>query len=198
MTPESARTELIKLSRRGDKDAFGRLYETYFPKIVSFLVKKTGDPESARDLAQDTFEKALRAVARFDGELKFQGWLFRIAVNTCIDYLRHEKKIPFASLDILLALGSEFENKYVKFDKTPETVILSRETRNEVALVLARLNPRDAQALILKEYFYLSYEKIAQMLNTTRAAVKIIIFRARRNFRKAWNDNQNSAKVTLP
>ncbi len=83
--------ETIVAARNGDEAAFSFLFETYKARICTYLAHLIGNEEEGRDLAQDTFLKAWRALPQTHKALQFEAWLYRIATNTALDYLRSQK-----------------------------------------------------------------------------------------------------------
>jgi Sigma-70 region 2 len=83
--------ETIAAAQNGDEAAFSILFETYKARICTYLAHLIGNEEEGRDLAQDTFLKAWRAFPQTTKELQFEAWLYRIATNTALDYLRSQK-----------------------------------------------------------------------------------------------------------
>ena len=160
---------------------FERLFAQYEQPIYQYVYRLLGDAEDARDFTQDAFVKAYRKLPETlaKGEFQPQAWLYRIATNVCLDELRHRKLVKWQPWESFVSL---FHPSQVARDN-PERDALQDETRHEVEAVLDRLSPRYRAALILREYHGLGYEEIAQVLGTTRTAVKTLLLRAREAFR---------------
>jgi RNA polymerase sigma-70 factor, ECF subfamily len=160
---------------------FARLFAQYEQPIYQYVYRLLGDAEDARDFTQDAFVKAYRKLPETlaKGEFQPQAWLYRIATNVCLDELRHRKLVKWQPWESFVSL---FHPSQVARDN-PERDALQDETRHEVEAVLDRLSPRYRAALILREYHGLGYEEIAQVLGTTRTAVKTLLLRARESFR---------------
>jgi RNA polymerase sigma-70 factor (ECF subfamily) len=160
---------------------FSRLFEQYEQPIFQYVYRMLGDPEDARDFTQDAFVKAYRKLPETlaKGNFQAQAWLYRIATNVCLDELRHRKLLKWQPWETFVSL---FHPSQIARDN-PERDALQTETRREVEHVLNRLSPRYRAALILREYHGLGYEDIADIMGTSRTAVKTLLLRARESFR---------------
>jgi RNA polymerase sigma-70 factor (ECF subfamily) len=170
---------LIARAQAGDHAAFESIFNQYQTAIYNYIYRLMGSAEDAYDLTQDTFLKAYLALAKTSDDLRVGAWLYRIATNVCLDELRHRKLVKWQPWESFVSL---FHPSQVARDN-PERDALQDETRHEVEAVLDRLSPRYRAALILREYHGLGYEEIAQVLGTTRTAVKTLLLRARESFR---------------
>ncbi|MBI3972133.1 MAG: RNA polymerase sigma factor [Chloroflexi bacterium] len=160
---------------------FAQLFERYEQPIYQYVYRLLGDPEDARDFTQDAFVKAYKKLpdTLAKGNFQPQAWLYRIATNVCLDELRHRKLLKWQPWESFLSL---FHPTQVARDN-PERDALQAETRHEVHVVLEKLSPRYRAALVLREYHGLGYEEIADVMGTSRTAVKTLLLRAREAFR---------------
>jgi RNA polymerase sigma-70 factor (ECF subfamily) len=158
---------------------FDDIFEAYQDRIYNCVYRLMGNSEDAYDLTQETFLRAYAALPKVNGELKVGPWLYRIATNLCMDQLRRRKLIRWEPIDNLLAV---FHPKQVAKD-SPERETLRQESREMVHRVLEKLSPKYRLCLVLREYQDMSCEEIAEVLGTTRSAVKSLLFRAREEFR---------------
>jgi RNA polymerase sigma-70 factor (ECF subfamily) len=166
------------IQTREDLD-FDELIGAYQERIYNCVYRLMGNSEDAYDLTQETFLRAYAALPKIKGELKVGPWLYRIATNLCMDQLRRRKLIRWEPLDTLLSV---FHPKQVAKDN-PERESLRQESREMVHRVLEKLPPKYRACLVLREYQDMSCEEIAEVLGTTRSAVKSLLFRAREEFR---------------
>jgi RNA polymerase sigma-70 factor, ECF subfamily len=158
---------------------FDDIFETYNDRIYNCVYRLMGNAEDAYDLTQETFLRAYSALPKVQGELKVGPWLYRIATNLCMDQLRRRKLIRWEPIENLLSV---FHAKGVAKD-SPEGETLRQESREMVHRVLEKLPPKYRTCLVLREYQDMSCEEIAEVLGTTRSAVKSLLFRAREEFR---------------
>lgn len=188
------RCEALVLNATDDLEArFEAIFDEHQHHIFNYLYRMLGNPEDALDLTQETFLRAYQALPRYADEGKIKPWLFRIATNACLDELRRRKVIRWQPWDTFMSV---FHPKQVAKD-SPEGDLLGKENAELVQQVLDRLPHRYRLCLLLREYEELSCEEIAQILGTTRGAVKSLLFRAREEFRQIYRqiDAPESATV---
>jgi RNA polymerase sigma-70 factor (ECF subfamily) len=217
--------QVVERARAGDRAAFAALYAHYYAAIRNFLYRIFEDSADADEFAQDAFVKAYRGLPHIAGELKFGAWLYRIATNVARDALRHRALVrwerfdgdssPFtpalaarwkhwATEDAVEESSSAHRQGYdlVVHDRSddPEQAALDAEVAAQVRDVLDRLCTRYRVGLELREYHDLSYDEIAEVLGTTRAGVKSLLFRARREFGRYWQraEGQRAAGDATP
>lgn len=172
----------LVLMTEAETDAlFAKLFAQYEQPIFQYAYRLLGDAEDARDFTQDAFVKAYRKLPETvaKGNFQAQAWLYRIATNVCLDELRHRRLLKWQAWDSFVAL---FHPSQVARDN-PERDAMQSETKGEVGQVLDRLSPRYRAALVMREYHGLGYEEIAEVLGTSRTAVKTLLLRARESFR---------------
>jgi RNA polymerase sigma-70 factor (ECF subfamily) len=173
---------LITRARAGDHAAFETIFNQYHTQIYNYICRTMGSTEDAYDMTQDTFLKAYLALPRTSEDLKVGAWLYRIATNRCLDELRHRKLVKWQPWEAFI---SAFHPSQIAKD-SPERDCIHTENAEEVQLILEKMHPKYRMCLILREYQDLSYDEIAEVLNTTRAAVKSLLFRAREEFRQVY------------
>jgi RNA polymerase sigma factor (sigma-70 family) len=171
---------LIESAIAGDRTAFDRLMTKYRKSVYYVIFKMIRNPEDAEDLTQDTFVKAYGSMTRFDPKFAFSTWLFKIATNNCIDFIRKRK---MQLLSINDGAGSEdgtaFYLQIVDPALIPYDQIL-RHQRKEYLLMAIEQLPARYQELIQLRYFQeLSYEEVATTLNIPLGTVKAQLHRSR-------------------
>ena len=188
-------TTWIDRARQGDEAAFSAIYERYERAIYSLVYRLMGNPDDAFDITQDVFVKAYKALAKTSPDLNLSAWLHRIASNACMDVLRRRKIIRWLPWD-----PAEHANVTPATSQDePERRLMSQETRAQVQAVLNLMNERYRLCLVLREYQDLSCEEIAEIMGTSRQAVKSMLFRAREQFREIYERaeaNQTNVKET--
>jgi RNA polymerase sigma-70 factor (ECF subfamily) len=173
---------LIARAQAGDHAAFEEIFNQYQTQIYNYIYRLMGSAEDAFDMTQDTFLKAYLALPKTSDDLRVGAWLYRIATNVCLDELRHRKLVKWQPWEAFISV---FHPTQVAKD-SPERDTIDKENNEEVQFILDRLHPKYRTCLILREYHDLSYDEIAEVLNTTRAAVKSLLFRAREEFRQVY------------
>lgn len=178
--------ELIAQAAKGDQDAFAQLLELHKGKVYGLTLRLTGSVEDAMDLTQETFFNAWRGLPRFNGQSKFSTWLYRLATNAAIDFLRREKRRS-AVATVPLYVEEEPQRALDIPDHrfTPQTELERKELQKAIQRGLERLSDEHRQALVLREVNGLSYAEIAQVLGLEEGTVKSRIYRARLALRKA-------------
>lgn len=173
--------ELVSRAKRGDQDAFSKLVEANQNKIYTLALRMTGSPEDGADLAQEAFLRAWRSLPSFQGESSFSTWLYRLASNLCIDFLRREKRRRAAAATVSLDGGEEESPPAQAPDHrfTPEGELERKELRAAVNRGLTKLSDNHRQVLLLRELDGLSYAEIAGQLDLEEGTVKSRIARAR-------------------
>lgn len=165
--------ELVRACQRGEKEAFDRLVERYQRDVYRLCYRYVNDHEDANDLAQDAFLKAWRGVARFRGESAFSTWLYRIAVNTCLNH-RAQRRPP----------GSELPEALADPRRRVDASVESADEARRVREAVARLPEKQRATLILKVYQELTHEEVAEILGATVGTVKSNLFHALANLRR--------------
>jgi len=170
---------LVEQVQRGEKQAFDVLVLKYQNKIIQLVNRYVHDSDEARDVAQEAFIKAYRAIGRFRGDSAFYTWLYRIAINTAKNYLVASGRRPPRS-DIDAQDAEQYEGATgLKEYATPERLLLKDEIQEAIAAAIDDL-PEDLRtAIILRELEGLSYEEIAQTMDCPIGTVRSRIFRAR-------------------
>ena len=171
--PREAEREAIEASRRGEREAFDRLVERYQRDIYRLCYRYVNDHEDANDLAQEVFLKAWRGISRFRGESSFSTWLYRIAVNACLNFraLRRPttQELPEALADPVPGAVARAE---------------SDDEARRVRAAVSRLPEKQRATLILKVYHELTHEEVARILGSTVGTVKANLFHALGNLRR--------------
>jgi len=170
---------LVEKDQQGDKTAFDVLVLKYQNKIIQLIYRYVHDPDEAKDVAQDAFIKAYKAIGRFRGDSAFYTWLYRIAINTAKNHLVAGGRRPPRS-DIDAQDAEQYEGATgLKEYATPERLLLRDEIQQAIASAIDELPDDLRTAITLRELEGLSYEEIAQTMDCPIGTVRSRIFRAR-------------------
>ena len=163
-------------------DAARDLFERYHAGVFNVCIRLLGNREEAEDIAQDVFIRAFKAYAHFRGDADPGTWLYRIAVNLCLNHQRKQKQWRWLSLDFF----SEHPQTYplAGRDMHPEEAVQKAELERIVQDAINRLPGRQRIALILSRYEGLSYQKIAETMACSVSSVESLLHRAKHNLAK--------------
>lgn len=176
--------KLLKKAAAGSAEAFEQLVLTYQTPIYNLCLRMTGNPEDAADMTQESFLKAWRSLEGFHFESAFSTWLYRLASNTCLDFLRSVKRRKQFSLTMEDADGETQLLDLPDPAPTPEASLLSAEESFLLAAAMRQLDPEQQRILTLRVVNDLSYTEIAAVLDIKEGTVKSRLARARENLRK--------------
>jgi RNA polymerase sigma-70 factor (ECF subfamily) len=167
--------ELIWLeqARRGDQGAFGRLVEAYQGPVYNLAYRMLGNASEAEDAAQETFVRMYTKLHTYQPERKLASWVLAIASHYCIDRLRR-RRLVWLSLD-----EEPFAATLPTHQQGPEETLLRKEVRDEVQKLVERLAPSYRMPLVLRYWYDLSYEEIAEVMGLSVQAIKSRLHRAR-------------------
>lgn len=177
--------ELVRAAAKGRTDAFEELVRLHEKKVYALTLRMCGNPEDARDAAQEAFLSAWRGLPSFRGEAGFSTWLYRLASNAAIDQLRRNRRQR--EEDSLDAGEMDAPDQ----SPGPQEAAEGSELQRAVADGLASLSEDHRRILLLREYQELSYDEIAQTLDMDLGTVKSRISRARRALRKILLESGN-------
>ncbi len=164
---------LVRRCIEGDAEAFRPLVERYSPSLHTFVARHVGPSGEARDIVQEAFLRAFRALPDFDPSYRFSTWLFRIALNLCRDHLKRARTRP-----VDLPLFADDARHGV--DERVEERLDDRR-RCEAALALARELPEKyREPLLLKDVQRMDYKQMARVTGLSVGLLKIRVMRARR------------------
>lgn len=168
-------TTLIKAAQTGQAEAFQQLILAYQAAVLGFLYRLGNDRDTAQDLAQETFIKAWLGIRAYRHEQKFRAWLLKIAYHITID---HWRKNP-PTTDFLA------ETFIDEAQPTPEAQIGHLEEAERVKQAVQSLPHQSRTALIMREYYALSYQEIADTLNIPLGTVMSRLNYARNRLKKS-------------
>ncbi len=174
----------FKLVRRavdeGDQKAFAELMSRYKDSIYFMLLKMVNNRDDADDLTIEAFGKAFKNIRQYTPDFAFSTWLFKIATNNCIDFIRKKKK-QIQSIDKGIETGDGDEIMLeVRSDRPdPEEHMMKKQKVIMLRDVVEKLKPRYRQLVEMRYYQELSYEEIAVKMELPLGTVKAQLFRAR-------------------
>jgi RNA polymerase sigma-70 factor, ECF subfamily len=154
---------IIEACRRGDREAFHALFETYKDRVYSIAFHYGGDEAMARDVTQQVFLKLFTGINQFRRDAEFTTWLYRIVVNACIDEQRKRRRfVPFSP---------EMEATSMATGRSQEERYHRKQVAEGVRGAIAELSPKLRLPILLKYVEGLSYEEIAETLGCSIGTV---------------------------
>ena len=181
-------SELVSRIISNDEKAFRLLVERYQTMVINTCYGFIHDQEDAQDLAQDVFIEVLHSINKFRNEAKISTWLYRIAVNKSLNYIRGRRKFQW-----LRKTGETYSNNKQTNDgsaseltdhDTPVSIIENKERTDALHEAVNALPENQKIAFVLNKFEELSYKEIADVMNITLSAVESLIFRAKKNLQK--------------
>ncbi len=172
--------ELVEKARKGDQLAYGELLGRYRDAIYFMLLKMVNSPIDAEDLTIEAFGKAFKNIDQYTPNYAFSTWLFKIATNNCIDFIR-KKRATHVSLDQTLdGEDSLIPAAMIQADTLdPELTMINKQKVKHMRNVVSKLKPRYRQLVELRYFEEYSYDEIAAELDIPIGTVKAQLFRAR-------------------
>ena len=166
--------ELVARTIGGDADSFNELIHRWERPIYALAYRQIGREEDARDVCQDTFLRAYRALHGFRGQAKFSSWLYRIALNLCRDWMRRERRTP------VVQAPEDMDLMDLAAAREPSETIEDRVGRHDltraVERAMALLPEEQRTAIVLKEYQGLTFQEIADLLGCPLSTVKTRLY----------------------
>jgi len=165
--------ELLRAAAKGDAQAWATLFERHRAALYNFLLRLLGDAETAEDLVQETFLKALRKQRSFRGASRFATWLFAIGLNAARSWGRRQavaQRVPPARTG--------------RHEPAPPEVAAQRERAEKIRQAIQLLPEEQREVLILSRYHDFSHQEIAEVLGCSSAAVRGRLFRAMETLRQ--------------
>jgi RNA polymerase sigma-70 factor (ECF subfamily) len=169
---EDSDDRLMEMVARGNDKAFGELVTRYQSPVLNLAFRFLGDPQEAKDIAQDTFLRVFEAADRYQPTTQFKSFVFRIARNLCVDHIRRKKPVYM----------DELPERAGSSDPLSE---LEREQLSEaLSRALLTLPESQRMAVLLHHFEGLKYSEIAEVMETSVSAVESLLVRAKRALRE--------------
>jgi RNA polymerase sigma-70 factor (ECF subfamily) len=183
--------ELVARSKGGDADSFNQLILRWERPIYALAYRVIGREEDARDVCQETFLRAFRALPGFKGEAKFSSWVYRIALNLCRDWMRRQRRAPTVQMpEGVDPIEMASERGPVE---SIETLVERRELSGVVEEAMALLPEEQRTAIILKEYHGMTFQEIADLQGCPLSTVKTRLYQGLSVLRRHLEKNGRMA-----
>lgn len=186
--------KLVQLAvEEGNQKAYTDLMNNYKDSIYFMLLKMTNNPDDADDLTIEAFGKAFKKLHQYTPDYAFSTWLFKIASNNCIDFIRKKKKLTL-SIDKTYENqeGSEMAQNIPAGVLDPEENFIKKQKVKLMRDIVEKLKPRYKSLIEMRYFKELSYEEIADELKLPLGTVKAQLFRAREFLYNILKDSQET------
>jgi len=173
---------LVQLAiNKGDQQAYATLLNNYRDSLYFMMLKMTNNPTDADDLTIEAFGKAFKNIHQYSPDFAFSTWLFRIAANNCIDFLRKNRRIQFSDgfIDDDEEPDTDYPSTVPSNTLDPEEKVIEKQKISLMHEVVEKLKPHYRNLIELRYFKELSYEEIATELDLPIGTVKAQLFRAR-------------------
>ncbi len=175
--------DIVERVIAGDTDSFSILVDRYQDRIYSAVLNYVSNPDDAVDVAQEAFVKAYTKLATFNRSSAFYTWIYRIALNAAVDFLRKKKSRPADSLDDARYSQAGVEPVSKDPASDPEKVLVRSDNRRALREAIARLSDKLRSVIVLHDVEGLSQEEVAEILQVPIGTVKSRASRARMELR---------------
>jgi RNA polymerase sigma-70 factor (ECF subfamily) len=180
---------LVNAARKGDMHAYDQLIQRYQERIYATIYHMTSNHEDANDLAQETFIKAYSALKSFKGDSSFYTWVYRIAVNKTINFLKQRKnKISLSLNDLDYQVENDPDLVAFVSDKTPRRDVALTELQEKLNTAMQKLSEPHRMAVTLHDVQGLSHEEIAEIMDCNVGTVRSRLFYARQQLQAYLSD----------
>ena len=182
--------ELVARSIRGDADSFNELILRWERPIYALAYRVIGREQDARDVCQETFLRAFRALKGFRGQAKFSSWLYRIALNLCRDWVRRERRTPVVQapegVDLMDLAAAREPSESI------EDLVARKDLTRTVERAMALLPEEQRTAIILKEYHGLTFQEIDDLVGCPLSTVKTRLYQGLTVLRRELGESDKS------
>ncbi len=180
--------ELVKLAIKGEELAYAELMNRYKKKVETIVLRIVRQKIETEDLVQEIFTKAFTSISSFKSEFSFSTWLYKIATNHCIDFVR-KKRLSTYSLDEDYELEEDsIQREIPDWSKLPDRELFEKQRNEIIHQAINSLPEHYRKVIIMRHFEEKSYEEIAKELKLPIGTVKVQIFRARELLYKKLKD----------
>ena len=187
--------QLVALAAAGDTDAFNQLVVRWERPIFALAYRTLGREEDARDVCQEAFLRAFRAIKGFKRQAKFSSWLYRIALNLCRDWMRRQRRAP-----VMQPVDDVEQRAQGVLQRAPERIedlVERRDLGRAVERLMAGLSEEQRTAILLKEYHSLTFQEIADLQQCPVSTVKTRVYQGLGALRRDL-DRHGLSAASLP
>lgn len=180
---------IVERVKAGNVGAFDQLVQKYREQIFAVIYNMTSNREDASDLTQETFIKAFRAIGRFKGKSSFFTWIYRIAINTTMTFLKKRSRRRFISYENIdeEATGAEILERLTASNRSEKGALIS-ELQEKLNDALQKLSPKHRTVVILHEIEGIDHAQIAEITRSTTGTVRSRLHYAKQQLQSYLQD----------
>jgi RNA polymerase sigma-70 factor (ECF subfamily) len=182
--------QLIKEAQQGSQKAFTKLFNNYRHYILSFIILLIRNATDAEDILIDVFAKAFDKINTFNPTYNFGTWLYRIALNKSIDYMRTKKRGPIFTDSIIHDVEQHIINRVPSLGFSPEDILIGDEQKAKLKVLVANMNPTSKRIVELRFEQGRTYADIADELGAQISTVGAQVHRARKILYKLLKESE--------
>jgi RNA polymerase sigma factor (sigma-70 family) len=171
--------KLVQSAIDGNEKAYSTLLSRYRNSVFHAMYKMVNNRDDADDLTIEAFGKAFRKLPTYAPNYAFSTWLFKIAINNCIDHIRKKRLLTLSMDDTIMDSDREYSHNIRDYQPDPEQMMMHEQKLNHVRYLVDKMNIKYRTMIELRYYEELSYEEIAQELGLPLGTVKAQLFRAK-------------------
>lgn len=181
--------KIIKQLKNGDFSNYDKIVDSYKNRVFGMAYKFTNDYDEAQDLAQEVFLKIYRQIKNFREESKLSTWIYRISVNTCLDWKKKKERLKSINFSNMVNEENKDQNIDIKDESMlPDEIILNDENQKQVHNFIYELSDKYKSVLIMYHFNEMSYKDISNVLNIPERTVETRLYRARRMLKDKINE----------
>ncbi|WP_430809377.1 MULTISPECIES: RNA polymerase sigma factor [unclassified Carboxylicivirga] len=168
----------------GDRDAFRQIVELHHRMVIHIILSYVNNSHDAEDIAQEVFIEMYRSLKKFRGEASLSTWLYRLAVNKALDFIRQRNRQKRGSGLVSALEKSEMEALKISHHQQSDDAIEETERRNLLYAAIEQLPERQKNALVLSQIKELKQQEVADIMKTSVSSVESLLVRAKRKLKE--------------
>lgn len=173
--------KIVKQMKNGNYKNYDKIVNSYKNRVFGMAYKFTGDYDESQDLAQEVFLKIYRQIKNFREESKLSTWIYRISVNTCLDWKKKKEKIKSINFSSMVNEENKDQTIDLKDESmSPDQLILQDESQKLIHKLIYELSDKYKTVLVMYHFNEMSYQEISKALDIPERTVETRLYRARR------------------
>lgn len=191
-TEELSDNEIIKLVQKGDKECYQEVVSRYQKKLFVYVYHLLGNKEETEDILQNVFIKTFNSIKHFDIKRKFSSWIYRIAHNESVNYLKRKSRKRFVSWEDVSTSKDKLKTSSDK--ESPDDLWLKKELRGEVQDALDKLPQKYREVLVLRYFLNKTYDEMSDILGKPANTIGTLLNRAKKKLSQIIKKTDSSNK----